>query len=199
MHGNNHFGEAPEVVSEHYSGMIPEPLCAGPVIRVDYHQGKVQTSRRCLTYDHGHVSKGHTWLPINLELGRSRQHLFASFAGFRPRLLPEHVASAYSGLVVDPKSAGYVPPLIMRLNAETLKPDTTNGYNRLYVVPQAFVVAGDDHSEFVVTFSPEKGLSIYPAEDLSHVVCEAHSSDLMTWGDSHFRPEPAHMAFVAND
>ena len=34
-----------------------------------------------------------------------------------------------------------------------------------------------------------------PADDFSRVLCQAVSPLLMSWRDSHFRPDPAHMVF----
>jgi hypothetical protein len=57
-------------------------------------------------------------------------------------------------------------------------------------------VVGDQSESYVLTFSPEVGLRIYPAGDLSYLTCHAVSAQLMNWEDSHFRPDPAHMGFI---
>ena len=66
-----------------------------------------------------------------------------------------------------------------------------------YTEPIAFALAGNYPNEFICTFSPESGLKIYHSDDFSQVVGHAVSPFLMNWRDTHFRPDPAHMAFVS--
>jgi hypothetical protein len=132
-----------------------------------------------------------------MALDSTGQRLFCTFNGFHPRLLPRHVAAAYSDLAVDPATIRYVPPLLMRFNAETLEPDFNQQRRHLsYAEPVAVAVVGDGMTDYVCTFAPEIGLRIYPADDLTRMVCHAVSPSLMNWRDTHFRPDPAHMQFV---
>jgi hypothetical protein len=57
-------------------------------------------------------------------------------------------------------------------------------------------IVGSSAEGFVITFSPEIGLRIYKAADLSDMICHAYSAELLQWEDSHFRPEPAHLTFI---
>ncbi len=196
-HGPNVYGEPPRAVAEHYSGMIVEALNFGLVLRYEWRSGAPKITTFSRPYEPGRTSSGHTWLPINIQLDPSRQRLFCSFSGFRPRLLPRHIAAAYPDRLVDIDTIRYVPPLLMRLDAATLQPDATGGRGHLsYAEPMAMVVAGDGNQDYVCTFSPEIGLRIYDADDLAHLLCHAESPRLMHWKDSHFRPDPAHLAFV---
>jgi hypothetical protein len=197
-HGENLYGESPEEVPEHYSGMIIEPFNYGHVIRYHRRAGADSITSFRRPYIPGNTSLGHSWLPINIQLDSTRQRLFCSFSGFRPRLLPRHVASAYPGLVADVTQIQYVPPLLMRFDAATLTPDVDSRRRHLsYAEPVAFTVAGrGGSSDYVCTFSPEFGLRIYEGDDLTRVVAYALSAELMTYGDTHFRPMPAHMQFV---
>ncbi len=197
--GPNIYGEPPEAVSEHYSGMIIEAVNHGLVFRYEWRHGTARVARFSRAYDPRHTSLGHSWLPINIQLDQRRERLFCSFSGFRPRLLPEHVASAYGDRVVDRTTIRAVPPALIRFDAKTLEPDT-NGTNRShisYAEPMAMTVAGDDDHSYVCTFSPAIGLRIYPADDLTRMICHAESPSLGHWRDSHFRPDPAHLCFVA--
>jgi hypothetical protein len=196
-HSENIYGERPEDVTEHYSGMVVEPFNYGLLLRYERRNGntKVQTFSR--PYSPGQTSLGHTWLPINIQLDSARQSLFCTFSGFHPRLLPRHIAAAYADLVVDAATIRYVPPLLMRFDADTLEPDYDRQRRHLsYAESVAMSVVGDGNSDYVCTFSPELGLRIYPAGDLTRIVCHAVSASLMHWKDTHFRPEPAHMQFV---
>lgn len=196
-HGKNIYGEEPEEVTEHYSGMIVEPINHGLVIRYERRNGVSRIKKFGRAYDYGRTSLGHSWLPINIELDASRRRLFCTFAGFRPRLLPMHVAAAYKGKAVNPAGIRYVPPLLMRFDAATLEPEYDGRRSYLsYAEPVAMTVVGDGPESYVLTFSPEVGLRIYPADDLSYMTCHASSAQLMNWEDSHFRPEPAHMGFI---
>jgi len=196
-HGENMYGEQPEDVTEHYSGMIVEPINYGLLLRYERRCGRnsVQTFSR--PYNPGKTSLGHTWLPINMELDSTRQHVFCTFSGFHPRLVPRHIAAAYPELAVDPASIRYVPPLLMRFKADTLEPDFDPRRGHLsYTESVAIAVVGNGQVDYVLTFAPEIGLRIYPADDLTRMVCHAVSASLMHWKDTHFRPEPAHMQFV---
>lgn len=198
-HGENLYGEAPEDVPEHYSGMIVEAFNCGQVIRYHKRGGSTSLKTFCRAYIPGKTSLGHSWLPINIQLDSSRQRLFCSFSGFRPRLLPRHVARAYGGLVADLTQIRYVPPLLMRFDAARLEPDTDSKRRHLsYAESIAFTVVGNGGSDYVCTFSPDVGLRIYDADDLSTAVGYALSAELMTYRDTHFRPMPAHMQFVAH-
>jgi hypothetical protein len=195
-HGTNIYGEQPEAVAEHYSGMIVEALNYGQVIRYERRSGKhsIRVFRR--PYDARRTSQGHSWLPINIELDSARRRLYCSFAGFRPRLLPRHIAAAYPDLAVDANRIRYVPPLLMRFDADTLEPQYEKGRTYLsYAEPVAFAAGGNGSKEFICTFSPEVGLRIYAADDFTRMLCHAVSPHLMNWRDSHFRPDPAHMIF----
>jgi hypothetical protein len=196
-HGTNIYGEPADHVREHYSGMTVEPLNCGLVIRYERRDScsSLRTFRR--PYDPSRTSLGHSWLPINIELNATREHLFCSFAGFRPRLLPRHIAAAYPGIAIEPTAIRYVPPVLIRMDAETLEPDYDKSRSYIsYAEPMAFTVAGSASNEFVCTFSPELGLRIYRADDLSMMVCHAISPYLISWNDTHFRPDPAHMMFA---
>jgi hypothetical protein len=195
-HGPNVYGEPPGEVWEHYSGMTVEAVAPGSVLRYDATTLIPETRVLRRDYDHGRVGDGHTWLPINLQLDSSGERLFASFAGFRPRLLSTHIARAYHGRAADPHSTGYVPPLLIRLNARTLEPDRTTPAYLSYAEPVAFTLAGRPSDEYVCTFSVEGGLRIYDADDLSKIVCEAGAHQFGVWHESHFRTEPAHMEYV---
>jgi hypothetical protein len=66
-----------------------------------------------------------------------------------------------------------------------------------YAEPVAFtVVAGEGGLDFICTFSPEFGLRIYREDDLTTMIGHAVAGELMTYRDSHYRPMPAHMAFI---
>jgi hypothetical protein len=197
-HGVNLYGEAPEDVPEHYSGMIIEAFNYGKVIRYSRHNGEWRITTFSRPYVPGKTSHGHSWLPINIQLDSSRERVFCSFSGFRPRLLPRRVARAYEGLVANVDEIAYVPPLLMRMNADTLEPDTDPRRRHLsYAEPVAFtVVPGGNGPDFVCTFSPEFGLRIYGEDDLTTMISHAVAGELMTYRDSHYRPMPAHMAFI---
>lgn len=197
-HGVNVYGEPPEQVPEHYSGMVIEPFNYGTVIRYARRGGAWSIRRFSRAYRPDLTSRGHSWLPINIQMDSSRRRLFCSFAGFHPRLLPRHVAAAYADLVADVSGIAYVPPLLMRLDADTLQPDVDSRRRHLsYAEPVAFaVVSGNGSEDVVCTFSPEFGLRIYPADDLGTMLGYGVAGELMTYGDSHFRPMSAHMVFV---
>jgi len=196
-HGLNLYGENPEEVPEHYSGMIIEPFNLGQVIRYARRNGEYSLTSFSRAYEPGQTSLGHSWLPINVQLDASRERVFCSFAGFHPRLLPKHVARAYEGLVADVSQIRFVPPLIMRLDAGTLQPDFDAKRRHLsYAESIAFTVVHGDRTDYVCTFAPDVGLRIYQADDLTTMVATALSAELMTYGDTHFRPTPAHMQFV---
>jgi hypothetical protein len=197
-HGLNVYGERPEAVAEHYSGMIVEALNYGMVVRYERRGGHTSVRTFTRPYDPGRTSLGHSWLPINIQLDTAGRRLFCSFSGFRPRLLPEHIARAYPARVVNPPTAGFVPPALIRFDAETLELDS-DGSGRghvAYAEPMAMTVAGDGETDYVCTFSPDLGLRVYDADDLDRLVFRAESPRLLSWGDTHFRPEPAHISFV---
>lgn len=196
-HGRNVYGEPQTENSELYPGMSVEAFAPGFVIRVEWRDGSsaIKVFRR--PYDPGMTSLGHTWLPINVSLDSSRKSLFCTFAGLRPRLMSKHVVAAYGDSVVDPTTVRYIPPLLMRFDAETLEPDADDERRYLsYAEPMAMTVIGETSSGFVCTFSPEIGLRIYRANDLGSIVGHALSGELMNYADTHFRPEPAHMVYV---
>ncbi len=196
-HGPNVYAEPPDQVAEHYSGMIVEALNYGLVVRYEWRGGTARITTCSRPYDPSRTSMGHTWLPINIQLDASRRRLFCSFSGFRPRLLPRHIAEAYPDRLVDTHTIRHVPPVLMRLDAKTLQPDMRCSRSHLsYAEPMAMTLAGDGEREYVCTFSPEAGLRIYEADDLGRMLCHAESPQLIHWRDSHFRPDPAHMAFV---
>jgi hypothetical protein len=196
-HGLNLYGENPADVPEHYSGMIIEPFNLGQVIRYARCNGDYSLKSFSRAYAPGQTSLGHSWLPINVQLDASRERVFCSFAGFHPRLLPKHVARAYEGLVADVHQIRFVPPLIMRLDARTLEPDVDAKRRHLsYAESIAFTVVHGDNADYLCTFAPDVGLRIYQADDLTTMVATALSAELMTYGDTHFRPTPAHMQFV---
>ena len=196
-HGVNVYGEQPSRVTEHYSGMTVEPLNVGTVIRVVYQNGRTGVKQFKRPYDYSRTSLGHTWLPINIQLDTTGTALFCSFAGFRPRLLPRHVANAYAGRVVDASKIYYVPPALMRLNAQTLEPDLRGSLSHIsYAEPIALSVVGSVDDGYACTFSPELGLRVYRAADLSTMVAHVSAHPIWHCGDTHFRPMPAHMEFV---
>jgi hypothetical protein len=196
-HGVNLYGESPDDVPEHYSGMLIEPFNVGQVIRYERRRGDYSLTSFSRAYAPGTTSLGHSWLPINVQLDSSRERLFCSFAGFHPRLLPRHVARAYPGLVADVSRIRYVPPLVMRFDAKTLTPDIDAKRRHLsYAESIAFTVVNGGNDDYVCTFAPDVGLRIYQADDLTTMVATALSAELMTYHDTHFRPTPAHMQFV---
>lgn len=197
-HGPNIYGEPASAVWEHYAGMTVEPFGVGKVVRFDATGDVPCKTELVRPYDHGRIADGHTWLPINLSLGSDGRRVFASFAGFRPRLLSQHIVAAYPDLAISARDAGYAPPLLMRLDARTLQPDYSTPHALSYAEPIAFTLlpaAGRD--DYVCTVSSELGLRIYDADDLSAVICEATAHQLGTWGDTHFRTDPAHVEFIA--
>jgi hypothetical protein len=196
-HGKNIYGENAEAVREHYSGMTVEALNYGMVMRYERRDGATSLRTFSRPYDPSNTSQGHSWLPINIELDDAGEHLFCTFSGFRPRLLPKHVAKAYPKLTVKPSAIRYVPPLLLRFNASTLEVDRDSKRRHLsYAEPIAMTVVGSKAEGYVCTFSPEVGLRIYPADDLSAMVCHAVAPEFMNWGETHFRPDPAHMQFT---
>lgn len=196
-HGVNLYGEAPEDVPDHYSGMIIEPFNLGQVIRYSRRGGTSSIKTYSRPYLPGRTSLGHSWLPINVQLDSSRERVFCSFAGFHPRLLPRHVARAYEGLVADVRQIRYVPPLLIRFDAASLEPDVDSKRRHLsYAESIAFTVIKGNGSDYLCTFAPDVGLRIYHADDLTTMVATALSAELMTYRDTHFRPTPAHMQFV---
>lgn len=196
-HGKNVYGEMPNEVAEHYAGMTVEPLSHGLVVRYERRTGSTRIRTFSRPYEPGATSRGHSWLPVNIERSPSGAHLFCTYGGFRPRLLPRHITRAYPDRLARYDSIRYVPPLLMRHDAETLEPDWKPDRGHLsYAEPIAMSVVGDESGEFVCTFSPETGLRVYRSDHLGQMVCQAESSSLMHWGDSHFRPEPAHMQFI---
>lgn len=196
-HGINVYGEPPEAVYEHYAGMTVEALNFGHVIRYERRKGRYTLHHFSRAYDPSNTSLGHSWLPINIELDPSGEFLFCSFSGFRPRLLPRHVAGMYPDLRVDPSKIRYVPPLLMRFKASTLEPDITDDRKHLsYVEPIGMTVVQGADRNYVLTFGPETGLRVYSADDLSTMLCHAVAPELMNWQDTHFRPDPPHMKFV---
>ena len=196
-HGANIYGEPPGKVKEQYPGMTVEALNYGTVMRLERHKGKNNLRTFSRPYDPDNTSLGHSWLPINIEMDPSRKWLFCSFAGFRPRLLPRHVAAAYPAIAVDPARIRYVPPLLMRFQAGTLEVDSGKDRRHLsYAEPIAMTSVYDGRQTYVCTFSPETGIRIYQAEDLSAMVCHAVAPEFMNWRETHFRPDPAHMQFA---
>jgi hypothetical protein len=196
-HGENIYGEAPIEVREQYAGMTVEAINYGTVIRYEQRNGKHSLRTFSRPYDPENASQGHSWLPINIELDPANRRLFCTFSGFRPRLLPRHITDAYPGLTVDHRRIRYVPPLLLRFRADTLEVDVDKYRRHLsYAEPIAMTIGGDGMQTYICTFSPEIGLRIYPAEDLSAMVCHAVAPELMTSGETHFRPDPAHMKFV---
>jgi hypothetical protein len=196
-HGTNVYGEFPASVREHYAGAVTEPINFGTVIRYERRGGRSTLVEFAAPYDYERTSQGHSWMPINLKLDRTGERLFCSFAGFKPRLLPEHITRAYADLTTDYSVIRFVPPLLMCLDAHTLERDSRLCRNHIsYSEPIAFTIVHDDHGEFVLTFSPEIGLRIYDSSDLTLILAHASSAQLHSWRDSHFRPDPAHMVHV---
>jgi hypothetical protein len=196
-HGVNVYGQDPEAIAEHYSGMIVEPLNMGKVMRYECRPGRYDVKVFEQPYDYGRSSLGHTWLPINIELDTSRRALFCTFNGYHPRLMPRHIADGYPTRVVDHQSIRPVPSVMIRFDAETLRPDYDNRRTYIsYGEPVAMAVVGDRDHGYVCTFSPEEGLKVYRAGDFNEMVCHAVSHELSHWEDTHFRPDPAHMVFV---
>ncbi len=196
-HGDNVYGEPASSVHDHYCGMTVQPLNVGQVIRVERRNGRTSVVSFRQPYDAGRTSLGHTWLPINIELDESREFVFCTFAGVRPRLLSKHLAAAYPDRCVDASSIWYVPPLLMRLDAKTLRPTYSARRDYLsYAEPVAMCVIGRVGEGYVCTFSPELGLRIYRSDDLSEMVAHVMCHPIWHCGDAHFRPEPAHMSFV---
>jgi hypothetical protein len=196
-HGRNIYGQAPDELTDHYSGMVAEALNYGSVLRYERAGGEYKVDIFERPYDANYTTEGHTWLPINIALDRSQEAVYCSFSGFRPRLLPQHVHEAYSDIAVDPGRVRYVPPLIMRLDARTLQPQTVKGRGHLaYAEPIAFCVVGDCETGYVCTFSPEQGFRVLRAADMNRVVGYAVNHELWQWNETHFRPDPPHMIHV---
>jgi hypothetical protein len=196
-HGQNLYGEPPEQVPDHYSGMIIEPFNFGQVIRYARDRGTNTLETFSRPYVPGKTSLGHSWLPINLQLDSRRERLFCSFGGFHPRLLPRHVALAYQGLVADVSQIRHVPPLLMRFDAGRLRPDIDPKRRHLsYAESIAFTLVPGEKTDYICTFAPEVGLRIYDADDLTTMVAYGVAAELMTYRETHFRPVPAHMQFV---
>jgi Retinal pigment epithelial membrane protein len=126
-HGQNIYGQTPDQLTDHYSGMVAEALNYGSVVRYERKNGAYDIRIFERPYDARYASEGHTWLPINIQVDRSAEALYCSFSGFRPRLLPRHVYKAYSDIAVDPARIRYVPPLIMRVDGGTLQPSKERG------------------------------------------------------------------------
>jgi hypothetical protein len=137
-------------------------------------------------------------MPINIQLDSSKRRVFCSFAGFKPRLLPRHIAAAYQELAADYSAIRFVPPALLRLDARTLQVDHQRDRSHIsYSEPIAFtIVTGDDARDYIVTFSTEHGVRFYDADDLTRMLAHASSARLHTWRDSHLRPEPAHIVHV---
>jgi Retinal pigment epithelial membrane protein len=196
-HGVNYYGQDPHRLTDHYSGFVAEPFNVGSVIRYERRGGKHDVRILEQAYDSSLASQGHTWLPINVNLDASGQSLFCSFAGFRPRLLPQHVLQAYKGRAVDMSHVRFVPPLIMKLDPNTLRPQRMANRGHLaYSEPLAMTVVGDSEAGFLCTFSPEQGLRILRAGDMNVVEAYATNHELWSCGETHFRPDPPHMTFV---
>jgi hypothetical protein len=196
-HGTNIYGEKENDNVELYSGMVVEAMNYGQVIRYERRNGKYNIRIFKKDYNPAKTSEGHSWLPINIKLDESKKNLFCSFSGFRPRLLPKHIASAYKQRVVDKNKIRYVPPVLIRLNSQTLQPEFNSSRDYIsYAEPMGMTVVGSSTEGFIITFSPEIGLRIYKASDLSDMICHAYSAELLQWEDSHFRPEPAHLTFI---
>ncbi|NKB88776.1 MAG: hypothetical protein GKS06_11200 [Acidobacteria bacterium] len=197
-HGPNVYSESPQEVAEHYSGAITQPLNFGTVIRYERRGGTSSLKTFSRSYDYGNASLGHSWLPINLGLDSTGERLFGSFAGFEPRLLPRHIAAAYERITPDYSQIRYVPSALIRFDSRDLKVDYDAARSHIsYSEPMAFsMIAGEKGRDHVATFSPEIGLRLYRADDLTRMVAHAVSAELLTWGDSHFRPEPAHMVYL---
>ena len=148
-------------------------------------------------YQYGRSSLGHTWLPINIELDASRRALYCTFNGYHPRLMPRHIAAGYPDRVVSHDTIRPVPSVMIRFDAETLRPDYDSRRTYIsYGEPVAMAVVGDRDTGCVCTFSPEEGLKVYRAGDFGEMLCHAVSHELLHWEDTHFRPDPAHMVFV---
>src|SRR6185503_16023647 len=60
-HGQNLYGEGPEEVPEHYSGMIIEPFNFGQVIRYSRKRGTSSLKTFERPYVPGKTSLGHSW------------------------------------------------------------------------------------------------------------------------------------------
>jgi hypothetical protein len=111
--------------------------------------------------------------------------------------MSRHVAEAYPTRRVDALSIWYVPPVLMRLDAKTLQPEYSGGRDYLsYAEPVAMCTIGPVGDGFVCTFSPELGLRIYRSDDLSEMVAHVTCHPIWQCGETHFRPEPAHMSFL---
>lgn len=198
-HGLNLYGHKPELIAEHYSGMTVEAINIGKLLRYERRKRGCEIRTYERAYDPDRPFLGHTWLPINIQLDASRKQLYCNFSGFQPRLLSAHIAKAYPGMVVDPETIRHVPPLLMRFDAGRLEPqyESDNSYLS-YKEPLAMAVIGDYSRGWVCTFSPELGLRVYRANNLSRMICSAYSSELSRPQDAHFRPQPPHMVFVPN-
>jgi hypothetical protein len=198
-HGRNVYGHKPDLVAEHYSGMTVEAINIGKLLRYERRNGQhtIRTYERA--YDPGSSQLGHTWLPINIQLDGSRKELYCNFSGFQPRLLSSHIARAYPGMVVDPESVRRAPPLLMRFDVGRLEPqyETGNSYFN-YQEPLAMAVVGTYSQGWVCTFSPERGVRVFRADDLSRTTCTASSAELSRPDEMHFRPQAHHMVFAAS-
>jgi hypothetical protein len=191
--GENIYGAAPDAVIEHYSGMIVEAFDCGKVIRVERRNGTYRIKVFSQDYFHAANSRGHTWLPINLDLDASRKYVFCNFNGLRPRLVGRHTYDLYEPECLKPSVARNIPEVHMRLRADDLTLDLRSNRSHVaYTLPSAMAIIGDVETGYMCTFSPEMGLFITPLNDLSKLVCHAVGHELWTYGTTHFRPEPAH-------
>ncbi len=198
-HGLNVYGHKPDLVPQHYSGMTVEAINIGKLLRYERRNGTYEMRTYERAYDPNRAVLGHTWLPINIQLDASRKQLFCNFSGFNPRLLSAHIAKAYPGMAVDPERVREVPPLLMRFEAAHLEPEyESDGAHLSYQEPLAMTVIGDSSRGYVCTFSPDQGLRVYRANDLTRTIYTAHSPGLNRPGNAYFRPQPPHMVFVPN-
>jgi hypothetical protein len=198
-HGLNIYGHKPDLVPDHYSGMTVEAINIAKILRYERRNGGCDIRTYERAYDPDRAILGHTWLPINIQLDASRKQLFCNFSGFHPRLLSAHIAKAYPGMTVDTDTVREVPPLLMRFDADRLEPEyESDGAHLVYNEPLAMVVVGDSSRGWMCTFSPDRGLRICRANDLTRTICTARSPELNRPEEGYFRPQPPHMLFVAD-
>ena len=110
-HGVNVYGEQPKDVAEHYSGMTVEALNAGTVIRISHQNGGTRVKRFRRSYDAGRTSRGHTLLPINIQLDSTGGRFCSVFsrASNRGSCLPTSRGLIRSALVTPETSTSCLP------------------------------------------------------------------------------------------
>ena len=125
----------------------------------------------------------------------ARQHgdsLVLHVFGLPPEAAAIPHLARYPGRSVNARTVYYVPPALMRLDANRLEPDLRGQLSHIsYAEPIAMCVIGSVEDGFVCTFSPELGLHVSRASDLSVMVAHVTAHPSGTAGIGVFgRPPP---------